>query len=96
MKQTLRIQAQFKLFSMVEMLQKIKFGDKDVAKKGFVEGSEKLWLSVANAKIHNLIKQNEESVTISKQQKRILKFIKTEVTPLRVNLFAKASSESVL
>lgn len=56
MKQTLRTQAQFKLFSMVELLQKIKFGDTGVTKKGFVEGSEKLWLSVANAKIHNLIK----------------------------------------
>lgn len=60
MKQTLRIGSQFKLFSMVETLQKIKFGDKDVAKKGFVEGTEKLWLSVANAKIHNLIKKDEE------------------------------------
>jgi len=40
---------------MIELLQKIKLGDKS-AKKGFVEGSSKLWLSVANAKINNLIK----------------------------------------
>lgn len=64
MKQTLRIQAQFKLFSMVEMLQKLKFGEG--GKKGLVDGSDKLWLSVANAKIHNLIKQREESLDIAK------------------------------
>ena len=53
---TLRIQAQFKFFTMIEQLQKLKFGTGENVKKGFVEGSEKLWLSVANAKIHNLIK----------------------------------------
>ena len=49
---------------MVEQLQKLKFSD---TKKGFVEGSEKLWLSVANAKIHNLIKSDEGSTMIAKQ-----------------------------
>lgn len=81
---------------MVEMLQKIKCGEKMVAKKSFVEGSDKLWLSVANAKIHNLIKENEETMTVSQQQKRVLKFVKTEVTPLRVKLFAKVATESIL
>ena len=94
MKESLRMQAQFKLFSMVEMLQKIKFTGE--SKKGFVEGTDKLWLSVANAKIHSLIKENEESLTIAKQQKKILKFIKTQVTPLRISLFAKSNSETVL
>ena len=50
---------------MVEMLQKLKFSNE--TKKGFVEGTEKLWLSVTNAKIHNLIKTFEESATIAKQ-----------------------------
>lgn len=95
-KSTLRMQAQFKLFSLVEMLQKIKYGDKSVSKKGFVDGGEKLWLSVVNAKIHNLIKQEEESSTIAKQQKRVIKFVKTEVTPLRVRLFALVSEEPAL
>ena len=64
-KETLRVQTQFKLFSMVEMLQKIKLGEN--SKKGFVADSDKLWLSVANAKINNLIKDVEESATIAKQ-----------------------------
>ena len=63
-KESLRTQAQFKLFTMVEMLQKLKFSNE--TKKGFVEGTEKLWLSVTNAKIHNLIKAFEESSTIAK------------------------------
>ena len=67
MKEGLRLQAQFKLFSLVEMLQKIKFGGANKTKKGFVEGSDKLWLSVTNAKIHNLIKDSEETATIAKQ-----------------------------
>ena len=48
---------------MVELLQKIKIGK---STKGFVEGSQKLWLSVANAKINNLIKEAEETATIAK------------------------------
>ena len=51
---------------MIELLQKIQFGDNSLAKKGFVEGSEKLWLLVVNAKIHSMIKQNEETLVISK------------------------------
>ena len=93
-KETLRVQTQFKLFSMVEMLQKIKLGEN--SKKGFVADSEKLWLSVANAKINNLIKDVEESATIAKQQKRVLKFVKTEVTPLRVALFGKVAGNKEL
>ena len=54
--------ALFKLFSLVEVLQKIKLGkDSEKAKKGFVGDSDKLWLSVVNAKIHNLIKESEET-----------------------------------
>lgn len=53
------MQAQFKLFSLVETLQKIKLGDAEGAKKGFVEGSSKLWLLVVNAKIYSLIKDQE-------------------------------------
>jgi len=80
---------------MIELLQKIKLGS-GLTKKGFVESSNKLWLSVANAKINNLIKESEETVSIAKQQKRILKFVKKEVTPMRVTLFSKVSQESVL
>lgn len=96
MKETLRLQAQFKLFSLVEMLQKIKFGASKDDKKGFVEGTDKLWLAVANAKIHSLIKDSEETATIAKQQKRVLKYLKTEVTPLRVRLFAEGASQANL
>jgi len=96
LKEGLRIQAQFKLFNMVEMLQKIKVGDGSSSKKGFVEGSNKLWLSVVNAKIHNLIKESEEQGTIAKKQKTILKFVKNEITPLRESLAAKMAAESVL
>ena len=92
---TLRTQAQYKLFTMIELLQKIKLGDGGT-KKGFVEGSSKLWLAVANAKINNLIKQSEETVTIAKQQKRILKFVKQEVTPLRIKLFGKVADEATM
>ena len=67
LKESLRIQAQYKLFNMVEMLQKIRIGDDSSSKKGFVEGSNKLWLSVVNAKIHNLIKESEEQNTIAKK-----------------------------
>jgi len=35
-------------------------------------------------------------VTIAKQQKRILKFVKTEVTPLRIKLFANVAAEGTL
>lgn len=96
LKESLRVQAQFKLFNLVEMLQKIKLGSGPASKKGFVEGSDKLWLSVANAKIHNLIKESEEMATIAKQQKGILKFVKTTVTPLRQQLTSQAAEESVL
>ena len=48
------------------MLQKIKLGsDSEKAKKGFVGDSDKLWLSVVNAKIHNLIKESEETYAIT-------------------------------
>jgi len=40
---------------MIELLQKIKLGDKST-KKGFVEKTSKLWLSVVNAKINSMIK----------------------------------------
>ena len=50
---------------MVELLQKIKLGDGST-KKGFVEGTSKLWLSVANAKVNNLIKESEETLSIAK------------------------------
>ena len=63
-KEALRVQAQYKLFAMVELLQKIKLGDGGT-KKGFVEGTSKLWLSVANAKVNNLIKENEETVSVA-------------------------------
>ena len=81
---------------MIEQLQKLKFGTGDNVKKGFVEGSEKLWLSVANAKIHNLIKEVDQQGSIAKQQKRVLKFVKTQVTPQRIRLFNEAKSESAL
>ena len=81
---------------MVEMLQKIRIGDDSSSKKGFVEGSNKLWLSVVNAKIHNLIKESEEQNTIAKKQKAILKFVKKEITPLRESLVAQMITESVL
>ena len=83
----------------MEVLQKIKLGQDDgdtTAKKGFVSGSDKLWLSVVNAKIHNLIKESEETVSISKQQKRILKFVKSEVTPARTALFNQMQNETSL
>lgn len=35
-------------------------------------------------------------MTIAKQQKRILKFVKTEVTPLRIKLFANVAAEGTL
>ena len=81
---------------MIEQLQKLKFGTGDNVKKGFVEGSEKLWLSVANAKIHNLIKGVDQQGSIAKQQKRVLKFVKTQVTPQRIRLFNDAKSEGAL
>lgn len=64
-KDALRVQAQYKLFAMVELLQKIKLGDGST-KKGFVEGTTKLWLSVANAKVNNLIKENEETISVAR------------------------------
>lgn len=92
----MRTSAQYKLFSLVELLQKLKFGQGEKSKKGFVEDSNKLWLSVANAKVHSLIKEAQETATVAKQQKRILKFIKTDVTPLRVDLFTRMASEKSL
>ena len=53
-------------------------------------------MSVANAKIHNLIKEVDQQGSIAKQQKRVLKFVKTQVTPQRIRLFNEAKSESAL
>ena len=95
-KENLRTQAQYKLFSTVKLLQKLKFGEASSQRKGFVEDSNKLWLSVANAKINNLIKGSEETLTVARQHKRFLKFVKKQVTPLRVQLFARLSDETVM
>ena len=62
----MRTTAQYKLFSLVELLQKLKFGQGENSKKGFVEDSNKLWLSVANAKVHSLIKEVQETATVAK------------------------------
>lgn len=76
---------------MINALQKIKLG----GKKGFYgcEGEERLWLLEINLKVFRMIKGEETTQSIAKQHKKVLKFVKKEVTAKRVALFEQAESE---
>lgn len=90
-KPLLKTQAQFKLFTLIDMLQKLKLGGAE--KKGFMKDSEHVWLQYVNNKVNGVIKENEDMATLASKQKRVLKFVKKNVTPTRVQLYAKASTE---
>ena len=87
----LKTQAQFKLFTLIDMLQKLKLGG--TAKKGFVKDSENLWLLYVNNKVNAVIKESEDLATLASKQKRVLKFIKKTITPTRIQLYEKAGNE---
>ena len=81
-------QAKFKLFSIVLSLQKLKFG----SKKGFSDENQ-LWLGEVNHMIYKVLKQSEDTKSLAKHLKRILKYVKKEVSVLRVQLYQQAGSE---
>lgn len=77
----LRTLAQYKTFSLLEMLQKIRLGKN---KKGFAdEKCEILWLLLINQRVNKVLQGNEVTKILSDHQKRILNFLTKEVTPTR-------------
>jgi hypothetical protein len=80
-------QSKYRLFQLVSTLQKLKLADK--SKKGFIGDAEqdRLWLLEINLKVHRLIKGEETTSVLAKQHKKILKFVKKNVTSKRASLF---------
>ena len=90
----MRTLAQYKTFSLLEMLQKIRLGKN---KKGFAdEKCEMLWLLLINQRVNKVLQGNEVTKVLSDHQKRILKFLTKEVTPTRQSLFKKVAEEQTL
>jgi hypothetical protein len=82
-------QAQFKLFSLVLTLQKLKIGD---MKKGFsAEGT--LWLQDVNVQVYKVLKALDETSDLAKHHRRILKYVKKDVSSLREKLFSDIETE---
>ena len=89
----MRTQAQYKLFTLIDILQKLKLGG--AAKKGFVKDSENLWLLYVNSKVNGVIKRSEKTATLASKQKHVLKFVKKTIIPTRTRLYDEASSNKL-
>lgn len=81
-------QAKFKLFSTVLTLQKLKLG----SKKGFSDDGQ-LWLGEINQMVYKVLKQSDATKSLAKHLKRILKYVKKEVSVLRAQLYQQVGSE---
>ena len=81
-------QAKFKLFSTVLSLQKLKLG----SKKGFTEDGQ-LWLGEINQMVYKVLKQSDATKSLAKHLKRILKYVKKEVSVLRAQLYQQVGAE---
>ena len=81
--------AQFKLFSTVLGLQKTKIG----GKKGcLADGS--LWLAKVNLMANEVLKSNDETESLATHHRRILKYVRKEVTSKREELFANREAKN--
>jgi len=75
---SIRQQAQFKVFGLVQLLQKQKIGETN---KGFSSG-ETTWLYEVNSSVNGTL----EDEGIAKQHKKLLKWVRKNVTTARVAL----------
>ena len=58
-----------------------------------MQDSEFTWLFYANTKVNALIKDNSDVAALASKQKRVIKFVKKTILPLRVTLQEQAESE---
>lgn len=59
------------------------------SKKGFIgngDAQDRLWLLEINLKVHRLVKNDESTKTIALHHRKVLKFVKKEVTAKRLQL----------
>lgn len=84
--------AQFKIFSLIQLLQKIKIGE--AAKKGFFTVPDEIDMTVLfriNFSINKVLKANEESQgALAKQHSRLLKWIHKNVSVVRSELISRS------
>jgi hypothetical protein len=89
-------QATFKLFSMILSLQKLKLAG--ATKKGFSQHGD-LWLFEINKVVSKLLKSRDtadvgEESDLIKHHRKVLKYVRKNVSTLREELFARFSNET--
>ena len=72
-------------------MQKLKI---EGCRKGFINKDEdRLWLLEVNLKVHKLVKADDSTSQIAAHHRKVLKFVKKEVTAKRHELYAQLQGE---